>query len=163
MSRRKFKHLTIDDLLPGRSEDTFRIDVDKKGKPRVIRNKKRKKAPLPYFKQFPTFFRLINDNPGIPDPVEEYKFHPTRKWRVDICWPEQKLALEIEGGTYMDKGGHRGSISGYLKDKEKYNALSVQGYWLLRFTPQEMESCESYDILREWFKNNVNQSKTKKT
>ncbi len=161
MSRRKFKHLSIDDLLPGRSEDTHRIDVDKNGKPKVIRNKKRKTAPLPYFKQYPTFFRLINGNPGIPEPIEEYKFHPKRRWRVDICWPDQKLALEIEGGTFMKSGGGHRSVTGYHKDMEKYNAMSIQGYFLLRFTTREMESCESYDVLREWFKNNG--SKSEKT
>jgi len=159
MSRRKFKHLTLDDLLPGRSDNTFRVDVDGKGKPKVIRNKKKKAAPLPYFKQYPTFFRLIKNNPGIPDPVEEFKFHPARKWRIDICWPNEKLALEIEGGVWTN-GAHI-RPSGFMKDKEKYNNLSVLGYGLLRFTPQEMESCESYDVLREWFKNNG--SKTEKT
>lgn len=68
-------------------------------------------------------------------------------------WPDLKLALEIEGGTFGEKGAHRGSIGGYLQDKEKYNNYSIQGWSLLRFTPQEMETCEAYDILREWFKN----------
>ena len=100
------------------------------------------------------FFRLIGDNPSIPDPVEEFKFHPTRKWRVDICWPAQKLALEIEGGTYMKSGGGHRSIAGYHNDMEKYNAISIHGFSLLRFTTEQMQSCESYDFLREWFKNN---------
>jgi hypothetical protein len=138
--------MSIDDLLPGSESDTFVIKQNKKGKPKVVR---KRNVPVPYELKYRIFFRLIKENPGIPDPVEEYKFHPTRKWRIDICWPEQKLALEIEGGTFMKKGGHRGSIDGYLKDKEKYNALAVEGYWLLRFTPQEMETCESYTVLRE--------------
>lgn len=147
--------LTLDDLIPSkRNEDHFQLSQDKKtGKPKL--RKKGKKVFLLYCHKYPMFFRLIRDNPSIPEPIEEFKFHPTRKWRVDICWPDQKLALEIEGGTFMAKGGHRGSISGYVKDMEKYNALSILGYSLLRFTPQQMESCESYDYLREWFKNNV--------
>jgi len=149
--------ITIDDLIPSISnEGHFMIDQDKRtGKPK-IRKPKQKKVPIPYRKQYPMFFRLIDDNPSIPDPAEEYKFHPERKWRVDLCWPEQKLALEIEGGTFKEKGGHRGSISGYLKDIEKYNTLSIHGFSLLRFTPQQMESCEAYDSLREWFKKNKN-------
>jgi len=126
------------------------LSQDKKtGRPKI---RKTRKEPVPYELQYPMFFRLIGDNPSIPDPVEEYVFHPTRKWRLDICWPDEKLALEIEGGTYMERGGHRGSIGGYIKDIEKYNALAILGYSLLRFTPQQMESCESYDFLREWFK-----------
>ncbi len=146
--------ITFDDLLPSdRNDGHFKIAPDKRsGKPRVVRTKKRKTVPKPYREQFPMLFRLMNDNPSIPDPVEEYKFHPKRRWRIDICWPEQKLALEIEGGTFQSRGGHRGSISGYLKDMEKYNNLALEGFFLLRFTPQEMESCEAYDIIREWFR-----------
>ena len=149
------KRVTFDDLIPSkRNEDHFQISQDRNsGKPKL--RKKVKKVHLLYQHKYLMFFRLIGGNPSIPDPVEEFKFHPARKWRVDSCWPDQKLALEIEGGTYMKKGGHRGSISGYVKDMEKYNALSILGYSLLRFTPQQMESCESYDYLREWFKNNA--------
>ncbi len=144
--------LTLDDLLPSkRNEGHYEIDQDKKtGKPKI--RKKKKAEPLLYRHKFPMFFRLIGENPSIPDPEEEFKFHPTRRWRIDLCWPDQKLALEIEGGTYMAKGGHRGSITGYVKDVEKYNALSIKGFSLLRFTPQQMDSCEAYDYLREWFK-----------
>lgn len=146
------KRVTFDDLIPSkRNEDHFQIGQDKKtGNPKI----RKKKVVYMYWQQYPMFFRLIGDNPKISDPIEEFKFHPTRKWRIDICWPDHKLALEIEGGTYMNKGGHRGSISGYVKDMEKYNALSILGFSLLRFTPQQMESCESYDFIRKWFKNN---------
>lgn len=160
MTKKNFKRMTIDDLLPGRSEDSFVIKPDgKTGKPKVIMARKKKTVPKPYCDQYPMFFRLIKDNPSIPLPVEEFKFHKTRRWLVDVCWPEQKLALEIEGGTFQKRGGHRGSIGGYLKDKEKYNALSIEGFWLLRFTPQEMESCESYDFVRKWFENNIKKRK----
>jgi hypothetical protein len=150
--------ISIDDIIPStRNDGHFMIDQDKKtGKPKI--RKKNKQEPLMYKNKYPMFFRLVLDNPFIPDPVEEYIFHPVRNWRVDICWPEQKLALEVEGGTFMKKGGHRGSISGYIKDLEKYNALAIAGYWLLRFTPQEMESGEAYQQLREWFKNNAIQN-----
>lgn len=153
MAKKKFQRLSIDDLIPSdRNEGHFKIEQDKEtGKPKI----RKKKVPVPYLEQYYMFFRLIGDNPAIPDPVEEFKFHPVRKWRIDLCWPEQKLALEIEGGTFQNRGAHRGSIGGYLKDIEKYNALSILGYSLLRFTPQQMESCESYDFLREWFKNNT--------
>mgnify|MGYP006149714629 CR=1 FL=1 len=36
---------------------------------------------------------------GIAEPVKEHKFHPKRKWRLDLAWPEEKLAVEIEGGA----------------------------------------------------------------
>ena len=73
----------------------------------------------------------------IPTPQKEYRFEPTRRWRVDYCWPEWKLAIEIEGGVWS-RGRHlRGG--GFLKDMEKYNTLTIKGYHLLRFTPQELQ------------------------
>jgi len=72
----------------------------------------------------------------IPKPQKEYRFEPTRRWRVDYCWPEWKLAIEIEGGVWS-RGRHvRGG--GFLKDMEKYNTLTIKGYHLLRFTPKEL-------------------------
>jgi hypothetical protein len=32
---------------------------------------------------------------GLPDPVEEYRFAPPRRWRFDLAWPERMLAVEV--------------------------------------------------------------------
>lgn len=161
MSKKKFQRKSLLDLIPSdRNEGHFMIVQDKKtGKPKIHKKGKVKKVPVPYLKQYPWFFRLIGDNPSIPFPVEEFKFHPTRRWRIDLCWPDQKLAMEIEGGIFltMENGnatGHR-SITNFKGDMEKYNALSIHGYSLLRVTTRQMETCESYNYLREWFKNNT--------
>lgn len=64
--------------------------------------------------------------------VEEHRFHPTRKWRFDYAWPTKRLAVEIEGGVYS-KGGHvRGKH--YQSDCEKYNAATLLGWRVLRYT-----------------------------
>ena len=69
---------------------------------------------------------------GLPEPVEQHSFHPTRKWAFDFAWPEIKLAVEIEGGTWS-KGRHTQG-SGFEKDCEKYNAAALAGWLVLRFT-----------------------------
>jgi very-short-patch-repair endonuclease len=67
--------------------------------------------------------------------VPEHRFHHKRRWRIDFAFPEMKLAGEIEGAVWT-KGRHtRGS--GFVKDMEKYNALTMEGWKLLRFTSQE--------------------------
>jgi len=69
---------------------------------------------------------------GLPEPVREFRFHKTRKWRFDFCWPDHKLAVEIEGGVWT-RGRHtRGS--GFTQDAEKYNAAALDGWKVLRFT-----------------------------
>lgn len=73
---------------------------------------------------------------GIQEPKEEYRFHPTRKWRFDFAWPEQKVALEKEGGAWI-RGRHtRGQ--GFINDLEKYSISAIMGWCVIRVTPQEL-------------------------
>lgn len=68
----------------------------------------------------------------LPMPTPEHRFDLSRRWRFDRAWLNCKLAVEIEGGTWV-KGRHsRGS--GMRKDAEKYNAAILQGWRVLRFT-----------------------------
>lgn len=76
--------------------------------------------------------RLIQLSPDTPEPVREWKFHPRRRWSIDFAWVSQRVAVEIEGGTYS--GGRHSRGAGYAADCEKYNALALDGWTLLRYT-----------------------------
>jgi hypothetical protein len=66
---------------------------------------------------------------GITEPYEiEYKFHPKRKWRLDYYFPRIKLAVEIQGGTWIN-GGHSRGV-GVTADMEKKESLLLMGIWL---------------------------------
>ena len=69
---------------------------------------------------------------GLPKPVYQFKFHPERRWRSDLAWPDRKLLVEIEGGTWSNGRHTRGS--GFEKDCEKYNEAAILGYRILRVT-----------------------------
>lgn len=84
---------------------------------------------------------------GIPEPKTEYKFHPTRKWRFDFCWPEQKIAVEIEGGAWTQGRHTRGY--GFIADMTKYNAGGKLGYRIFRFTPQEFKRGIIMDFMKD--------------
>lgn len=73
---------------------------------------------------------------GIPKPVQEFRFHLTRKWRFDFAWPDQKVALEVEGGVWT--GGRHTRGSGFIKDMEKYNEAAGLGWRVFRCTPQKL-------------------------
>lgn len=85
---------------------------------------------------------------GLPVPIPEYQFHPDRKWRIDYAWPDRKLAVEVEGGVYC-RGRHV-RINGFLGDVEKYNALTMAGWALLRFTWKQMRNGEAIDLIQEF-------------
>lgn len=73
---------------------------------------------------------------GVPSPIPEYKFHPDRKWRIDFAFPDVKLAIEIEGAVWAF--GRHNHPMGFIKDMEKYNALTELGWHLLRYQPNKI-------------------------
>jgi len=70
--------------------------------------------------------------PSFPEPVEEHRFHNTRRWRFDFAWPEKMVAVECEGGTYT--GGRHTRGTGFAKDCEKYNTATAMGWRVFRCT-----------------------------
>jgi very-short-patch-repair endonuclease len=61
----------------------------------------------------------------------EWRFSD-RGWRFDFAWPAVKLAVEIEGGV-RNMGRHQ-RPKGFTVDCEKYNAATLRGWAVLRFT-----------------------------
>lgn len=70
---------------------------------------------------------------GLPSPQFEYKFHDARKWRFDLAWPKEMVAVEIEGNAWSTKGGGKHMRQ---DDFDKYNEAEILGWLVLRFTPQ---------------------------
>lgn len=68
----------------------------------------------------------------------EYKFMDGRRWRFDFAFPQRKIAVEIQGGTWI--GGRHVSGSGYEKDCEKYNTAVLNGWKVLKLTTNHVKS-----------------------
>lgn len=64
---------------------------------------------------------------------QEYKFCPDRGWRFDFAIPALKIAVEYEGGIFMQTSGHN-TAKHYTKDTEKYNRAAVLGWKVIRVT-----------------------------
>lgn len=85
----------------------------------------------------------------LPEPVREFAFAKPRRWRFDFCWPEQRIALEQEGGVWV-RGRHtRGT--GYLRDLEKYNEAAVRGYIVIRCTPDQLQDGTAFTWVQKAF------------
>lgn len=103
------------------------------------------------------FFTLCKEM-GLPKPIQEYKFDPNRKWRIDWFFKGEygvKVALEVEGGVFGNgkngsgegQGRHtRGK--GFMKDMEKYNAMSEQGIILLRCVPSTLLNLSTLNTIK---------------
>lgn len=59
-------------------------------------------------------------------PVREYMFSAQREWKFDLCYPSQKLAVEVNGRYHLHHSQHR-------KDCEKVNAALLAGWTVLQY------------------------------
>ncbi len=66
-----------------------------------------------------------------------------RDWRFDFAWPDQMVALEMDGGGFV--GGRHGTGPGIEKDCEKYSNAAAMGWRLLRVTPRQVKSGQAVD------------------
>ena len=68
---------------------------------------------------------------GMTGWIEEHRFHPTRLWRLDFAFPDRMIAVECEGGTWINGRHNRGA--GSIADMEKYNEAQRLGWSVFRF------------------------------
>lgn len=91
------------------------------------------------------FLRVLNEQAqvngiAIEQPVTEYRFHPTRKWRFDFAWPAFRVAVEIDGGAFA--GGRHNTGLGSHNDKDKMNAAAALGWRVLAFDAKHLREPE---------------------
>lgn len=82
--------------------------------------------------KFLSIWELLNG----PKLEQEFRFHPERKFRCDFCHLSTRTCIEIEGGIFSKHGGHS-SVTGILRDIDKYNELTFLGFRLFRFHGKE--------------------------
>jgi len=73
---------------------------------------------------------------GLPEPVREYRFHPSRRWRFDLAWPDQRVAVEVHGGEFMR--GHHTRGREMANDCEKARAAAIAGWIVLPYTGRQV-------------------------
>lgn len=82
---------------------------------------------------------------GLPKPVDEHPFHPTRKWRFDWLF-DGWLALEVNGGNFA--GGRHVKPADLLSEYEKINEAQIMGYVVLIVTPEQVNDGSAFALVR---------------
>lgn len=82
----------------------------------------------------------------LPAPEREYRFSPPRRWKFDFAWPGCKVALEVEGGTWVGGAHTRGKH--FEADAEKYNMAACNGWLVLRVTNHMVNDNRAADWVR---------------
>jgi very-short-patch-repair endonuclease len=83
-------------------------------------------------------FLFYIDALDLPKPNREWRFHPERRWRFDFAWPDRMVAVECEGGVWMQtkSGRSKGHAhpARFEADCEKYSTAAAMGWKVLRVT-----------------------------
>ena len=88
----------------------------------------------------------------LPKPVQQYKFHPTRRWKADFCWVEEKLIVEVQGGIWASHNGTKSGHTtgqGILRDCEKMNEAVLLGYKYLKVCKENIDSGQAIEWIRK--------------
>ena len=84
---------------------------------------------------------------GLPEPIREYPAIKGRKFRFDFAWLEQRLLVEVNGGTFT-RGGHSTGV-GIRRDYEKANLAQLAGWRVLSFDGKAVKSGEAVETIRK--------------
>ena len=84
---------------------------------------------------------------GIPEPTYELKFHPVRRWRFDLAWESQQVALEVQGGVWTNGRHSRGAAM--LKEWEKLNTAAALGWRMLYCQPKDLCTMQTVEQIKD--------------
>jgi very-short-patch-repair endonuclease len=73
--------------------------------------------------------------------VREYRFAPPRRWKFDFYFAHAQLAIEVEGGVWI-QGRHSRAL-GMIGDMTKYNQAAEMGITVLRYAGAHIVSGEA--------------------
>lgn len=77
---------------------------------------------------------------GLPMPEREVYLIPGRRFRWDCVWAEQRLALEVQGGTWSRIRGAHSRGAGQARDAEKLALATLAGWRCLAVTTDQIRS-----------------------
>lgn len=83
---------------------------------------------------------------NLPKPVTEVRFDPVRRWRFDMAWPAHKVAVEVEGGSWVSGRHSRGT--GFEEDCIKYCEAALLGWIVLRVTPRMVDDGRALALIQ---------------
>jgi very-short-patch-repair endonuclease len=89
----------------------------------------------------------------LPQPVYEFRFMPPRRFRFDFAWPDNKVAVEVEGGIW--NGGRHVRGNGYENDCKKYSEAAILGWKVIRATGKMIKDGTAIELLKRALNNEL--------
>ena len=83
-----------------------------------------------------------------PPYERQYKYVPSRpRFKADFAFPSLRLLVEVQGGVYTRQA--HGSITGIVKDIERGNLATLNGWRLIRVLPKMVSNGEALDLIEK--------------
>ena len=92
-------------------------------------------------------FAMQLDAAGLTGYVREFRAIPGRKFRFDFCFKQERLLIEINGGTY--NGGSHGRGVGINRDYEKNNLAVLNNWRVLSFDTKQVKSGAALQVTEQ--------------
>ena len=86
--------------------------------------------------------RRLIQRAGLPQPECELVVGKHGEYRLDFCWPELMLAVEVEGWLYHS------SFAAFQANKTRRNHLVIEGYLIIEYTWAHVTKTP-HDVVRE--------------
>lgn len=83
----------------------------------------------------------------IPNLQRNYRFHPTRKYELDLAWPDFLFGVEVQGGTY--NGGKHARGPGYTTDCRKLGEAMLLGWSVYWCDSRLVSTGEAADVIQK--------------
>lgn len=74
----------------------------------------------------------------LPAPELQHRFAAPRRFRFDFAWPDRMVAVEVQGGQWVQ--GRHNRPAGYAKDSEKMRLAMDLGWRVYPFTGDDVKS-----------------------
>lgn len=98
--------------------------------------------------QADSFIRLIRQELEA-EVWPEFFFLTDREYRFDYAIPDYKIAIEQEGGVWAKGNSGHSSGKGIMRDMDKSSLANVNGWILIRRTPDQLLTNETLDLIRK--------------
>ena len=105
----------------------------------MAKKKRVRRTPKPESELEALFYKSWVSNYPRHRPAVEYRFHPSRKFRFDFAWVEQKVAVEVQG-----MGPGHCSLQGMTQDYDKLMEALLFN-WKVIYLTSSMLSTKNID------------------
>ena len=85
---------------------------------------------------------------GMPEPETQFRAVPGRRFAWDFAYPDNRLLVEVQGGTWVANTGHT-SGRGVARDCEKANMATLHGWRVLLFTGDMVRDGTALAIIQQ--------------